>query len=162
MVVAMGELDDRMAATWSAHLAGLGGLDGIPLTVAASNMTDTSGDELPVGQTVPGLVVLPGGGLQVGTAPGEATPPFVTVAQPSLDPGAAASQTAAAGARAAATSTAGAASAAATAQAAGAAGAAPFPLALVVAGIVAVAAGLIAVAVAERPWEMRRKGPDGA
>ena len=68
--LALRELDERLAATLSAHLAALGGAQGVPVQVDATSMTDTAGTELPIADSVPGLVRLPAGMLDVASSRG--------------------------------------------------------------------------------------------
>lgn len=69
IVVALRDLEELMTATWSSHIAALGGASGIPIQVVVGSLTDTSGQSLPVAEPLPGLVRLPEGAVGVATEP---------------------------------------------------------------------------------------------
>lgn len=68
IVVALREWEARMSATWAAHLAGMGGSQGVPITILVQSMYDTAGGELPVRESLPGLVLFSEGVVRMGTA----------------------------------------------------------------------------------------------
>lgn|GEM_PF-5945495 len=163
IVVALDDARRRAEATWSDYLRGLAGDSAIPVVLEARSVTDTTGAPLPVAELVPGQVRLVEG-VVLATAASEAgVPTAMPVAErPTVPP--ALIETAAAATRMPAEPVVGGqrgeggsedAAHGATDEVRPAVnnqtgGGPTFPLALVVALVVAVALGLLVVALGER------------